>query len=107
MRLLVDRQNEAVRRRVEIEADHVAQLGRERRIGGQLEAPHPVRLEAVRPQICCTERSDTPLAAAIARPDQWVSVAGGSPSVCSTTRSTTALGSGVLLHKLHLRSSGG
>ena len=34
MGLLVDRQNEAVRRRVEIEANHVAQLGRERRIGG-------------------------------------------------------------------------
>ncbi len=48
IRALNDRQNEAVRRRIEIEADHVAQLGRERRIGGQLEAPHPVRLEAVR-----------------------------------------------------------
>jgi hypothetical protein len=44
----VDREHEAVRRRIEIEADHVAQLGGERRIGGQLEAPHPVRLEAVR-----------------------------------------------------------
>ena len=44
----VDREHEAVRRRIEIEADHVAQLGRERRVGGQLEAPYSVRLEAVR-----------------------------------------------------------
>jgi hypothetical protein len=34
MRFFVDREHEAVRRRIEIEADHVAQLGRERRIGG-------------------------------------------------------------------------
>ena len=46
--LLVDREHQTVRRRIEVEADHVAQLGRERRIGRQLEAPHPVRLEAVR-----------------------------------------------------------
>ena len=46
--LFVDREHQAVRRRIEIEADHVAQLGRERRVGGQLEAPHPMRLEAVR-----------------------------------------------------------
>jgi hypothetical protein len=48
LRFLVDREHQAVRRRIEIEADHVAQLGGERRIGGQLEAPHPVRLEAMR-----------------------------------------------------------
>jgi hypothetical protein len=35
-------------RRIEIQADHVAQFGGKRRILRQLEAPHPVRLQAVR-----------------------------------------------------------
>ena len=42
----------------------------------------------------CTERSDTPLAAAIARPVQCVVSPRGSPSVSATTRSTTAGGKG-------------
>ena len=42
----------------------------------------------------CTERSEMPLAAAIARPVQWVASPGGSASVSSTTRSTAAAGNG-------------
>jgi hypothetical protein len=47
-------------------------------------------------QIRWTERSEMPVAAAIARPVHGVASPGGSPSVRSTTRSTTALGSGAL-----------
>ena len=46
--LLVDREHDRVRRRVHVEADHVAQLGDELGILGQLEGPHPVRDEPVR-----------------------------------------------------------
>ena len=46
--LLVDRQHDRVRRRVHVEPDHVAQLGDERRVPGQLEGAHPVRGEPVR-----------------------------------------------------------
>ncbi len=57
--LLVDRQHDGVRRRVDprvrplagpragCEADHVAELVDEARVVGELELPHPVRLEAV------------------------------------------------------------
>jgi hypothetical protein len=95
LRFLIDRQHEAVGRRVEIQPDPVAQLGGKSRILRQLEAPHPVRQQAVRrPDARCTERSDTPVAAAIARPVQCVASPGGSPSVSSTTRSTSAGGNG-------------
>jgi hypothetical protein len=46
--LLVDREHDRVRRRVEIESDDVAQLRGERRVRRQLEAPHPMRLQPVR-----------------------------------------------------------
>ena len=48
LRFLIDRQHEAVGRRVEIEPHHVAQLGGKGRILGQFEAPHAMRLQAVR-----------------------------------------------------------
>jgi hypothetical protein len=47
LRFLIDREHHGMRRRVDIEPDHVVQLGGERRVGRQLERPHPVRLEAV------------------------------------------------------------
>ena len=46
--LLVDRQHDGVRRRVDVEPDHVTQLVDELRIVGELELPDPVRLEPVR-----------------------------------------------------------
>jgi hypothetical protein len=48
LRLLVDRQHDGVRRRVDIKPDDVAQLGGEVRVGGQFELPHPMRLQPVR-----------------------------------------------------------
>ena len=48
LRFLVNRQHQAMRRRVEIEPDHVAQFGGKSRVLRQLEAPHPVRLQTVR-----------------------------------------------------------
>ena len=45
--LLVDRQHDGVGRRIDVEPDDVAQLGGELRVVGELELPHPVRLQAV------------------------------------------------------------
>jgi len=45
---LVDREDDRVRRRVQVEPDHLAQLGDERRILGQLESPHTMRRKPVR-----------------------------------------------------------
>ena len=45
--LLVEREHDGVGRRVDVEPDHVLELGDELRVGGQLELPHPVRLETV------------------------------------------------------------
>ena len=44
---LVDRQHEALRRRIEIQPNHIAQLGGKGRILRQLEPPHPVRLQTM------------------------------------------------------------
>ena len=54
--LLVDRQDDGMGGRIDIEPDDVAQLVDEFRIVGQLELPHPVRLETMG---CarCVERS--------------------------------------------------
>ena len=94
LRLFVDRQHQAVGRRVEVQPDDVAQLGGKGRILRQFEAPHPVGCRRCAAQIRCTERSDTPAAVAIARPVQWVASPGGSVSVSATTRSTSAGGNG-------------
>ena len=45
--LLVDREHDRVRRRIDIKPDHVAELRDELRIIGELELPHSVRLKAV------------------------------------------------------------
>ena len=37
-----------MRRRVDIKTDHVPQLGDELRVVGELELPHPMRLQPVR-----------------------------------------------------------
>ncbi len=50
--LFVHRQHHGMGRRVEVEADDVAQLGREVRVIGQLELTQPVRLQAVRRARC-------------------------------------------------------
>ena len=81
-------------RRIEVQADHVAQLGRERRIGGQLEAPYPVRLETVRrpDPLHRAQRYAADRRHGAAGP--MGRLAGGSPSVSATTRSTATGGKG-------------
>ena len=76
-----------MRRRVEVEPDDVAQLGRERRIVGELERPHPVRPELVARQMRSTELGLVPAAAAMALALQSVASCGGSEVVSATTRS--------------------
>ena len=43
--LLVDRQDDGVRRRIDVKPDHVTQFVDEDGVVGQLELPHPMRLE--------------------------------------------------------------
>src|SRR5260370_36287948 len=45
--LLIDRQDNGVVGRIDVEADDLVQFGRKLRIVGQLELTHPVRLEAM------------------------------------------------------------
>ena len=45
---LIDRENDGMDGRIDIEADDVAQLVDKFRVGGELELFHPVRLKAVR-----------------------------------------------------------
>jgi hypothetical protein len=45
--LLIDREDDCMGGRIDIEADDVAQLADKLRVGGELELLHPVRLKAV------------------------------------------------------------
>ena len=94
LRLLVNRQHQTVCGRVEIEPDHVAQLGGKRRVLRQLEVAHPMRLQPVRrpdplhrAQRDAARRRHRPAGPVVASP-------GGSANVSSTTRSTSADGNG-------------
>ena len=73
-------------RRIDIEADDVAELVGELRVVRQLEGADAVRRELVGLQMRWTERSDMPAALASIRPVQWVASPGGGPSARSTTR---------------------
>jgi hypothetical protein len=46
LRLLVEREDDGVTRRVDLQADHVFELLGESRVGRQLEAAHPMRRQA-------------------------------------------------------------
>ena len=48
LRFLVDAQHNRMRRRIDIEADDVSELGHEFVIARQLELAYPVRLQSVR-----------------------------------------------------------
>jgi hypothetical protein len=109
LRLFVDRQHHRVRRRMDIEPDHVLGLLGEGWIVGQLELPEPVRRDAVLlPDRCSIDRRqtidpvpngntasrprrrvDTLLLSAIARTVQWVASAGGNSSRVSRTTSAS------------------
>ena len=94
--LLVDREDDGVSRRIDVEADDVLELGGEVRIVGQLELAHPMGLE--------TMRSPDALHRADADPDRLGHrrrgpvgrLAGGGPAVRSITRAITAWSSGGL-----------
>ena len=97
--LLVHREDHGVCRRIDVEADDIAQLGREVGIVGQLELAQPVRLKAGRPPDAL-HRTDAesliPTALAIASAVQWVVSPGGGSIVSATTRSAISGASGGL-----------
>ena len=93
--LLVDRQHDGVRRRIDIEPDHVAQLVDELRVVGELELPPAVRLQPVRlPDAPHRAGADAGSPCAISSAVQCVVSPGGSASVSATTRSATSGPSG-------------
>jgi hypothetical protein len=105
MGLLVDREHDRMRRRVEVEADDGAQLGGELRVLGELE----VRIRCGR-SLCARQIRSTELgliltASAMVLAVQWVASCGGSEAVSSITRSIAACARGgmregrVLSHK--------
>ena len=88
-----------MRRRINVEADDIEQLGCEVRIVGQLELAQLVRLKAGRPPDAL-HRTDAesliPTALAIASAVQWVVSPGGGSIVSATTRSAISGASGGL-----------
>ena len=79
--LLVDREHEAVGRRIDIQPDDGAQLLGEAGSLESLKRRTRCGCEPVRAQIRCTERSDMPPPPPSPRPVQCVVSPGGSPSV--------------------------
>jgi hypothetical protein len=80
----VDRQDETMSGRGEIQPDHIAQLGGKARPCGSLKRRTRCGCRRCAARIRCTEHSDTPVAAAIARPVQCVASLGGLVSVSPT-----------------------
>src|SRR5512144_404202 len=85
-----------MRRRVDVEADHVLQLVGKLRIVGELELADPVRRETMAAPDALHRGDADPVALAIAAAVQWVASPGGSPAVNSTTRAITVLSKGGL-----------
>src|SRR5271169_4037914 len=92
--LLVDREHQAVRRRVEIDPTTSRNLAANAGSCDSLKRRTRCGCRPCAAQMRCTERSEMPLAAAIARPVQWVVSPGGSARVSATTSSTSADGNG-------------
>ena len=91
---LIDRENDGVVGRVDVEADDLFELGRKLGIVGQLEPADQMRPQAMSTPIRCTELTLIPAAFAIAAPVQWLAVGGGPAKVRATTRSATSGRSG-------------
>ena len=85
--LFVDREDDGMRRRIDIEADHVAQLVDEFGILGELELPNAVGCSPCARQMRWTELTLTRAASAMATPVQCVVSPGGACIVRVTTRS--------------------
>ena len=88
--LLVERQNDRVGGRIDIEPDHVAQLLDEHRIVRELELAHAVRPPPWARQMRGTELTLIPTRRAIIAAVQWEAPTGGSVSINATTRSATS-----------------
>src|SRR5450759_3224063 len=86
----IDREDDGMGGRVDIETDDVAQLVDEARVGRELELFHPVRLQAMRApdgQMRWTELALMSTTFAIMAEVQWVASVGGSVWVSVPTRS--------------------
>jgi hypothetical protein len=87
--LLINREHDRMRRRVDVKPDHVAQLCGEMRVAAEPKGPQPVWRQAMRAADLCTVLIATPITLAIARLVQCMVSPGGSPSVRSIKRATT------------------
>src|SRR5260221_9398543 len=94
--LLVDREDNGMGGRIDVEADNVFELLGELRIVRQFKRPDAMRGELVGRKDALHHRKLTPAAFASIRPVQWVASPGGGPSARSTTRCTVSGGSGGL-----------
>ena len=90
LRLFVYREDRRVRRRREVQADHVADLVDRQRVGRDLEGLGAPGLQAERPPGRCTLAGEIPTWRASSRLDQWVAPSGTSSRVRTTTSSTWA-----------------
>ena len=88
--LLIDREDDGVVGRIDIEADDVLQFGGKLRIVGQLELAHQMRLKPMGTPDPLHRTDADPAAFAIAEPVQWLAAGGGPASVRATTRSATS-----------------
>ena len=95
LRLRVERQDDRMLGRRDVQADHVLDLGGERRIGGQLEASHPMRRQAGRlPDLMGLGRRHAARPRHRAHGPMRRLAGGGSSRVRRITSATLASGSG-------------
>ena len=90
LRLLIDREDRRVRRRRQVQADHVADLVDEQRVRGDLEVLGPPGLQPERPPDPVHVSARSPTCRASSRLDQCVAPSGASSRVRTTTSSTWA-----------------
>ena len=82
---LIDREHQAVGRRLDVQADDVLELGGKFGIVERLKVRMRWGCSRWAPQIRCTERKEIPAGLAMARPVQWVASPGASAQVRATT----------------------
>ena len=87
---LIDREHQAVRRRLDVQADDVLELGGKLGIVERLKVRMRWGCNRCTAQIRCTERREIAAVLAMARPVQWVASPGDSVQVSATTRCTVA-----------------
>ena len=90
LRLLIDREDRRVRRRRQVQADHVADLVDEQRVRGDLEVLGAPGLQPERPPDPVHDVGEIPTRRASSRFDQCVAPSGVSSRVRTTTSSTWA-----------------